>query len=208
MEETSIAHKVRELLKEKPFLEESIVLGVANLSQIAKQLNGEIKGSSFHAVHAALRRYAEQLVNERGRIEKKVVELLKKSKLSIESGLISIKLSSSLETNKVVTKLMARGADVSILKGSDVITIITTKEYEREFSNLTSIMEITKGLVGIIIKSPKHLYTIGFAAFITNLISREGINMIDFMSSYDNTIIIVTKEDSAKAYNTLVKYTE
>ena len=61
----SIAEQVRDLIRQKPYLEESIVLGVANLSKVTEMLRKEIKGAGFHAVHAALRREAELIIKEK-----------------------------------------------------------------------------------------------------------------------------------------------
>lgn len=205
----SIAKQVRELLKQKPFLEEAIILKVANISKISELLKNEIKGASFHAVHAALRRQANILNKERGKIHKKVINLLKKSEISLKSGLIDVRLKLDYKTEEFISYLINKKVEFTIMRGQDIITIIISKDFHKLFEKIQSkIIESNEGLTSISIKSPKHLYTIGFAAFITNLISREGINMIDFMSSYNITTIIVNKKDAGRIYNLLTNFIE
>ncbi|MFA5303772.1 MAG: hypothetical protein WC393_04535 [Candidatus Nanoarchaeia archaeon] len=207
MNNVSISKQVIQLLRKKPFLEEAIVMNIANLSKVTKLLQKEINESSFHAVHAALRRHSELLVKEKSRIQKKILKILSDSKLSIKSGLMSVKLIALKDNNEKLIELMSKGADINLIKGAEINTIIIGKEHEKILEKLKGIEEINKNLGAVIIKSPKEiLYTKGFVAFIANMISREDINIIDFIWSGNNTIILVDEKDAGKIYSLLVEY--
>jgi hypothetical protein len=56
----------------------------------------------------------------------------------------------------------------------------------------------------IVIHSPEELEaTAGVIAFLTTLLSEQNVNMIEFISCWTETIIVVEKKDSLKTYEAL-----
>ncbi len=202
----SIAAEVRQLLKEHPFIEDSILLGIANLSKVALLFQSKVKGATFQAIHAALRREAENIIKKKKDIQQRVLKVLSKSKIEIKSGIISVKVSPSPEVNKTILKLLEENKDFTLIKGMDVDTIITGDH--SIIKRLGEVIEVNNGLSGVFIKSPEEVvYTKGFVAFVTNLLAKEGVNLIDFIQSYVNTVIIIDKKDASKVYSLLINYT-
>ncbi len=203
----SIAGAVRKLLKEHPFIEDSISLGIVNLSKVAVLFQSKIEGSTFQAVHAALRREAEEIIKKKENIQKNVLRVLANSEVAIKSGLVSIKIKSSPEVNGKLLRLLDESKEFTLIKGLDIYTLITNdKLLAKKIGNA---IEVNEGLSGVFVKSPEDvLYTKGFVAFVTNLLAKEGINLIDFIQSYVNTIIIVDKKDASKVYSLLINYTK
>ncbi|MFA5333657.1 MAG: hypothetical protein WC376_04120 [Candidatus Nanoarchaeia archaeon] len=203
----SIAKQVKELLKEKPFIEESIILNIANLSKVAEYFMNEIKGASFYAVHSALRREAEILVKEKSKIQEIIKKMLKKSTISITSGLISFKVSTSQSNNERLLELMSKSPETNVFKGNKATTIIIKKNDEECIKNFRSVLEINAGLSAVIINTPSEVSFIkGFVAFLVNLIFHENINMIDIISTYEDTILLIEEKDAGKAYSILIEY--
>ena len=56
----------------------------------------------------------------------------------------------------------------------------------------------------IVIHSPEELEaTPGVIAFLTTLLSEQNVNVIEFISCWTETIIVVEKKDSLKTYEAL-----
>jgi hypothetical protein len=67
-----------------------------------------------------------------------------------------------------------------------------------------NIEKICENCTAIIITSPKNLeVTPGVVAFLTALLSGQNINMIEFISCYTETIIVVERVDAMKSYEIL-----
>jgi aspartokinase len=56
----------------------------------------------------------------------------------------------------------------------------------------------------IVMHSPEELEaTPGVVAFLTTLLAEQNVNIIEFISCWTETIIVVEKKDSLKAYEVL-----
>jgi len=56
----------------------------------------------------------------------------------------------------------------------------------------------------IVVHSPEELEaTPGVVAFLTTLLAEQNVNMIEFISCWTETIIVVEKKDSLKTYEVL-----
>ena len=56
----------------------------------------------------------------------------------------------------------------------------------------------------IVINSPEELEaTVGVVAFLTTLLAEQNVNIVEFISCWTETIIVVDKKDSLKTYEAL-----
>jgi aspartokinase len=56
----------------------------------------------------------------------------------------------------------------------------------------------------IVVHSPEELeVTPGVVAFLTTLLAEQGVNIVEFISCWTQTIIVIEKKDSLKVYETL-----
>ncbi len=203
MEEKSITKKVKEYVEKNYFIKEALSLGIVNFSKLTRIISENIKDASFQAIHIALRRISENAVKLKEKTLRKVQQLLKKSRITMVSGIISVKLEKNYTNTQIAQSLNEKS--LATINLTDLISIIIDKDYINHFKNA---IEINKNLTAIIIKSPKHLHIKGYIAFISNLIASENINIIDFITSYDEMIIILSDEDAPKVYKILVKLTK
>ena len=79
----TIANDVRSYLRNKPYLLEALEKGIVNLSELSRQIQGELKTSNTSAVKAALRRFAEDLQRHKQKREEKVLHVLKRSGIAV-----------------------------------------------------------------------------------------------------------------------------
>jgi aspartokinase len=186
----TIAQNVRSHLRNKPYLLEALEKGIVNLSELSRQIQEELKTDNTSAVKAALRRYAEELQRHKQKREEKVLHVLKRS------GIVVYDRKSVMITAK---ELEAKsGMKVDLLDKH--VYLLDRSELPERINALVKHENCTM----IVVHSPEELEaTPGVVAFLTTLLSEQNVNMIEFISCWTETIIVVEKKDSLKAYEVL-----
>jgi hypothetical protein len=186
----TIAQDVRNHLRNKPYLLEALEKGIVNLSELSRQIQKEIKTNDTSAIKAALRRYSEELQKHKQKREEKVLHLLKHSSIAVydrKSVIITAK-QISIKTGMEVDLV---GKFVYLLDRSDLPERINSLV---KHDNCTM----------IVVHSPEELEaTPGVVAFLATLLAEQNVNIIEFISCWTETIIVVEKKDSLKTYETL-----
>lgn len=186
----TIAKDVRHHLKNKPYLLEALEKGIVNLSELSRQIQTELKIQDTSAIKAALRRYSEELQKHKQKREEKVLHLLKRSSIAVfdrKSVMITAK---ELDT-KTGMKVDLLDKFVYLLDRSDLPERITTLV---KHENCTM----------IVIHSPEELEaTPGVVAFLATLLAEQNINIVEFISCWTETIMVVEKKDSLKTYEVI-----
>jgi len=186
----TIAQSVRNHLRNKPYLLEALEKGIVNLSELSRQIQKELKTSNTPAVKAALRRYALDLQKHKQKREERVLQVLKRSGITVFDKKAVIITSKELETSN--------GLKVDLL-GKHVY-LLDKGELPERVSTLVKHDNCTM----IVVHSPEELEaTPGVVAFLTTLLSKQNVNMIEFISCWTETIIVVEKKDSLKTYEVL-----
>ncbi len=186
----TVAQNVRNHLRNKPYLLEALEKGIVNLSELSRQLQKELKTSDTSAIKAALRRYSEELQKHRQKREEKVLQLLKRSGIAIydrKSVMITAK-----ELNQEA------GMKVDLL--DKFVYLLDRSELPERVSALVKHENCTM----IVIHSPEELEaTPGVVAFLATLLAEQNVNIVEFISCWTETIMVVEKKDSLKTYEVL-----
>ena len=186
----TIAQSVRNHLRNKPYLLEALEKGIVNLSELSRQIQKELKTSNTPAVKAALRRYAMDLQKHKQKREERVLQVLKRSGITVFDKKAVIITSKELETSSGM-KVDLIGKHVYLLDKGELPERVSTLV---KHDNCTM----------IVVHSPEELEaTPGVVAFLTTLLSKQNVNMIEFISCWTETIIVVEKKDSLKTYEVL-----
>jgi aspartokinase len=184
------AKKVRDYLRNKPYLLEALEKGIVNLSELSRHIQNELKTNNITATKAALRRYAEELQKHKQKREEKVLQLLKRSGIAVYDRK-SVIITAKEIAIKTGMKVDLPGKYVYLLDRADLPERISTLV---KHDNCTM----------IVINSPEELEaTVGVVAFLTTLLAEQNVNIVEFISCWTETIIVVEKKDSLKAYETL-----
>jgi aspartokinase len=185
----TVAQDVRNHLRNKPYLLEALEKGIVNLSELSRQLQKELKLSDISAIKAALRRYAEELQKHRQKREEKVLHLLKKSSIAVydrKSVMITAK------------ELDQKGMKVDLL--DKFVYLMDRSDMPERITSLIKHENCTM----IVVHSPEELEnTPGVVAFLATLLSEQNVNIVEFISCWTETIMVVEKKDSLKAYEVL-----
>jgi aspartokinase len=186
----TIAQNVRSHLRNKPYLLEALEKGIVNLSELSRQIQEELKIGNTSAVKAALRRFSEELQKHKQKREEKVLQILKRSGIAVYDRK-SVMITSKEINTKNGMKVDLLGKFVYLLDRGDVPGRINALV---KHDNCTM----------IVVHSPEELEaTPGVVAFLTALLAEQNVNIIEFISCWTETIIVVEKKDSLKAYEVL-----
>ncbi|MEM1538809.1 MAG: ACT domain-containing protein [Candidatus Bathyarchaeia archaeon] len=187
-----IAQEVRDYLRNRPYILEALEKGIVNISELSRQIQKELKVSNTVAIKAAIRRFSAELQKRKQRMEEKVLKILKESTITLQDGNAVVVTSKPLE-NEGRIRLNLGGKFV----------YLTDKN---SLGKLNGILQIHKDCVMIVIHSPVELEaTPGVVAFLTSLLAEQNINIVEFISCWTDTIIVVEKKDSLKTYEILSK---
>ncbi|MDR2202746.1 MAG: ACT domain-containing protein [Nitrososphaerota archaeon] len=186
----SIAQNVRDYLRNKPYLLEALEKNIVNLSELSRQIRSELKTDNINAVKAALRRFSEELQKHKQRREEKVLALLKRSNITVYDRKSVVITSREIQTKNSM-KVDLPGKYVYLLDKADMAGYINALIKHEDCTM-------------IIIHSPEELeVTHGVVAFLTTVLAEQDVNMIEFISCWTETVIVVEKKDSLKAYEVL-----
>jgi len=186
----TIAEEVRNHLKNKPYVLEALEKGIVNLSELSRQIQKELKINNMIAIKAALRRFSEELQRRKHKREEKVLSLLKESTITLHDG----------NSVVVTTKPLENEARIKVNLGGKFV-YLTDKN---SLGKIDGILQKHENCVVIVIHSPVELeVTPGVIAFLTSLLAEQNINIIEFISCWTDTIIVVDKKDSLKTYEVL-----
>lgn len=186
----TVAQNVRDHLRNKPYILEALEKGIVNLSELSRQLQVELQVSDISAIKAALRRYAEELQKHRQKREEKVLRLLRKSSIAVYDRK-AVMITAKEEPNQ-------KGMKVDLL--DKFVYLMDRSDLPERASALIKHENCTM----IVIHSPEELEnTPGVVAFLATLLAEQNINIVEFISCWTETIIVVEKKDSLKAYEVL-----
>jgi len=186
----TIAQDVRNYLKNKPYVLEALEKGIVNLSELSRQVQKELKTKNVIAVKAALRRFSGELQKRKRKREERVLQLLKRSIITVYDGK-SVAITDKLVETRDKIRVSLEGKFVYLLEKNNL-------------AGITDTLKIHEDCAMIAIHSPEELEaTPGVVAFLTSLLAEQNINIIEFISCWTETIIVVERKDSLKTYEIL-----
>ena len=184
------AQDVRNYLRNKPYLLEALEKGIVNLSELSRQIQEELKTTNTTATKAALRRFAEELQRHKQKREEKVLQVLKRSGISVYDQ----------KTVIITAKEIATKSGMKVDLPNKFVYLLDRVDLPERISTLIKHDNCTM----IVINSPEELeVTVGVVAFLTTLLAEANVNIVEFVSCWTETIIVVEKKDSLKAYEAL-----
>lgn len=198
-------------LKEHPSINDCLKNGIINYSKLSRKIASDLsieKKTSIEAILIACRRYEAKIKDEKI-LEDKILKILKKSELEIKNKIIV----SIIDKRKylgniadVIKKIQKTADTFYAIEGSKVFTIITSEKHLQDLETLfgNSIIKTSKNLAMIMIKSPIELEnTPGVNAFVYSKFREHGINIVEQMSCWTDTIVVVDENYISSAMSFL-----
>jgi hypothetical protein len=183
-------------VKQRPFLKEVIRQGVVNYSALARKISIDAFGSlrKENAVKMALIRLGGRMDQLESDLEMKILSVLRKSSMVVKS-----------KVAVVISKREIEGIrPLSHVKSGRHMTYIIE---QRELENLPGrryLWKSEENLNLITIESPEELEEVpGVISYILGALASEGVNVVEFISCYTDTLLVVKAADTEKTYRIL-----
>lgn len=208
-----ISSAVRTIVDSDPCLQEAIANKIVSYSELARRIQPAVErlvGApvSANSIKIALTRYKPP---EARRYPKRaVLDILARSTLELRSG-VAVVTAYKYALRPLINalpELEGKTRMFLLLQSLNTFTLIIDEDYLDRISELIGgdIVEEYRGQSALVIVSPKELVeTPGFIAYITGLLSGEGINITQIESSYTDTILVMKKQDAMRALEILLK---
>ena len=213
----TIQEAVGEILKSKPYLEESIHDGIINLSSLARMISKEVtdrtgKPAARGALVMAIQRHQPGKLSaikvRSGNLLTNLSNIIVRSDIAVFTFENSITLPSRLaKLSAVLSK--RRGLFYTFSQGVFETTIILNIEGIAELEKILqkeSRVAFTRNLACITLYLPDENTEIaGYYYFILKMIAWEGINIVEILSTTNEFSIILDDKDVDLAFSTLQK---
>lgn len=194
-EKEKISEMVWLYIKGRPSIRENLRQGIINHSALARALCAELglPKASTNAVKAALIRISRKLAIKGEGQEEKLFQVLRRSSLSIQTKVAAVVSRKALDLKAI-----------SYARSGEYMTYLVEAKELGRIRKEWGIKRVTERLNLITIRSGEEIEEIpGFIAFLLDALAHEGINVVEFISCYTDTLLAVREEDSAKAYGLL-----
>ena len=207
----NITKLTEQYISEHPSIMDCVKKGLINYSSLARQIAKDIgldQKENFDAILIACRRYFRKIRSEETN-EKKILEILKHSKVEIKNKIIAVVIEKNIFLDNLISleKDIKKKADVfHIIEGTSAITIVTSEDFLSEIKKLfkNKIIKENTNLVEITLKSPKEIETTaGVVPYVYSLFGEHGINIVETMSCWTDTLFVIEEKDIAKAMEVL-----
>jgi len=200
------AELAEKYIVEHPSIKDCLKYNVINYSRLARKISKELgieKKSSDEAILVACRRYSLKLKKEQF-YEEKVLKIMRNSELEIKNKIVVVIIDKKLyiENLLAIEKKIRRTADTFYaIEGNKVFTIILSEKYLPDLKKLfdKDILKISRNLAMVIIKSPEEMEsTPGVIPYMHSLFGVYGVNIVETMSCWTDTIFVVAEDDIAR----------
>jgi hypothetical protein len=208
---TLVARQVREYIGAHPSVSDALKMGIVNYSALARRISKELGIRRIEAVLAACRRYPVDKL--RGYSEDAVRRMLSKSRIQTRSKIATITVVEGVDVlqrlGDVVEELLDENRVCRLIQVSQgTVIIVDDDSVSRVTKKLRSehIIGVTRGLVEIDVTSPETIEkTPGLLAFLAGALASRGINIVEEMSAYTDTIFLLERKDMTRAMEVLAQ---
>jgi aspartokinase len=205
-----VAKIVRDYVDTHPSIKDCLKDDLVNLSALSRQIMKERGLTSMEATLVACRRYKDTSPKHN---ERTIKQTLAKSKVEMSSKVAIVTIRNDWQIygklQGFLRKALAEGHVPKLIQGSKAITLITdenTAQSVEEELGKSSLLGFDKGLVEISVTSPESIRTTpGIMAYLYGSLSSNGINIVETMSTYTDTIFIVEPDNMMRAFEVLTK---
>ena len=209
----SVAQVVRDYIDTHPSVKDCLKYDLLNLSALSRRIMEERGIKNMDAALIACRRYqaSSPSINEEA-----IKRVLGKSKVEMRSKVAIVTLRNDWHIVSRLEKVMRAGLTYGhapkIVQGSKGITVITEEVALKEIEEILgkeNVVRTQGGLVELSVTSPENIRAIpGIMAYLSSALSGNGINIVETMSCYTDTIFVLEEKDMVRGFEILSKCIE
>lgn len=206
----SVAKVVRDYVETHPSIRDCLADGLINLSALSRRIMDERGITQMEATLVAARRYEAKVPRHN---ERELRRTLANSRLDVSSQVAIVTLRNDWQMigklQSLLRHTLSQGHVPKLVQGSKAITLITdeaTANTVEEELGKTNVLSIEDGLVEIAVRSPESIrQTPGIMAYLYSSLSTNGINVLETMSCYTDTIFVIDPGDMTRAFDILTR---
>ena len=205
----SVAERTRAYIDAHPSVKDCIAKDLINYSSLARMIMKDLDIKNEEAVMIACRRYAQKLARKDH--EGEILSILADSRLEVKTKICIVTASNDWTVlqrlERLFTKLINQKALMQVIQGAQAITIIADEKLRSEVVTEVgegNILKVREDLVEITVKSPQRIgETSGVFSYLASNLAKQGVNIVETVSCYTDTIFIVHEKDMIPAYSLL-----
>lgn len=210
----SIARRVRDFLDARPVLGDAVRAGVANHTAVARRVADELGIRQVEAVVAACRRYPKGRAE--GSREAGIRRVLRKSRIESRSRVAAITIGLGADVlqrlGDVVEELLDENLLCRVIQVSRGTVILVDEDSVPRVVRAireNQVVRVRRGLVEVAVTSPESIEeTPGLLRHLTGVLASQGINIVEALSCFTDTIFLVDQGDLSAAIASLTKALE
>ncbi len=212
--EVTVPEAVRQILNRNYPIYHSLKMKIVNFHSLAELIQEQVrvlsgKGASLNALVVAIKRFSDTLS------ETKTPDpsgILKDARLSLSSGTVDLTIQvPRTQFSSVVKELSQMGGELPDFPhifplSNSIKLILPSEDYDAIRAKLGHLkVARTQGNVAklTLSLSPTAEMTPGIASYITELLYRNGVNILDAFLGYGDIIMVVDERDGSLAYDVL-----
>jgi len=207
----SVADETRRYIESRPSIRDCLRYDIVNFTALARRIRAETGLESQEAVEIACRRYRRQM-QEGATEEEKLREVLRASHMEIRTHVAAVTARGDLEflerlvmgAERILSK---RDRLVQLFQGSGAVTVMCDEEILGPILNAIprpALLDVQRRLSAVIVRSSEDvLVTPRVLGFVAEAIGRAGINCVEMMSVYTDTLFVFRAPDAVRAFEVL-----
>lgn len=208
-EKLSAAELSRKYIDRHPSIKDCISKDLVNYSSLSRLIMKDTGVKNEEAVLAASRRYGVKLAKVDN--EGAITSLFEDSRLELKTKICIVVAKNEWIVLKnledIVKRILAEKSTMQVLQSTSAITVISEDKHLPAIMKAIGqdhILKVRENLGEITVKSPARIEeTPGAFAYVMSMLSEQGINLIEAVSCYTDTIFIVSRQDMMGAFNIL-----
>ncbi len=210
----SVPEAVRDTLTRNYPIYQCLKMKLMNFHSLAELIQPQVqqlsgKEASINTLVVAIKRFSDTLTNSKSPDASKV---LKDARISLSSGIVDVTIRApKTQFSAIVKELSDAAGELSefphifplsnsiklILPGEDYALVQKKMQHLKEAVTQANVSKLILNL------SPRAEMTPGIASYITELLFRNGVNILDAFLGYGDIIMVVDDKDGPLAYDVL-----
>ena len=219
MEKTKSTQKIiNEILDNRPYITDLLKDNVIHFSNLARHLSKEIKvkykkAPNLNSIIMAIYRYAEKVKFQR--VSEEILKIVSDFDLNLANDMVSITLRRNLSNHSIVSEIYdkkidwQKGERMYLFQSSGELAVLLNRKNAKLILNKlknqeSEILQKEDDLSILIVNTPPRMVDIpGVMYYLTGLVARGGITLIDIISTFTEIIFAVRSIDGIKIFDIL-----
>ncbi len=207
----NVTKMTEKYLDDHPSIRDCIRNKLINYSKLSRKIIAEhnLGSRNFDAVLVACRRYYRK-ISKTDVLEDKILSIFAKSMVEVKNKIAVAVVGKDIFTEDLIDlekKAKKLKESFYAIEGTKEITLVFSETFLEDVKSRFkgNLIEIFRQLAIVVIRSPEGLQdeTPGFITFITGRVSNRGVNILEFMSCWSESLMVISEKDIANVMSAL-----